>query len=160
MGLVENLWTGLLVVGHEGTTIGKLIRPKRLPFLGDFCRFYLDQLKVRAGDFARDGRRILIHQNHLRPECRHHLGSLHGVSLRHDSHERITAGSADDGQTGSSVAAGQFYDGLPGRKFTCLFGIVHYLEGNAVFLRKTRIEVLQLGENSSFARFRQPLEFQ
>ena len=117
--------------------------PVGAPLLGDALGRFFDQGQVAAGHLAGFGARQLVDQDHFGAQGGHHARAFHGVAAGHDGHKGVTPDSADDGQAGAGIAAGEFDHGLTGLKVTGHFGVLDHLAGDAVFLGEAGVEIFQ-----------------
>ena len=147
--LAEELRPGAQVVRPEVAPQPELVGPERLPLADDALRRRLHERQVAAGDLAGDGAGQLVHQHDLRAQRPHHPRPLDRVAPRHHRDERVALHAADDRQPRAGVAAGQLHDRLARRQQAVRLRVRDDLAGDAVFLGKAGVEVLQLGEDAA-----------
>ena len=118
--LIPQFRTSGLVVGKPCAVALELVGPKRSKSRGQALRFFFHQFQVAPGNAARHGARLLVDQNHSRPQRGHHSGALLRISFRHDRHEGIALDGADNGKARAHIARRQFHDRLAGRQMACV----------------------------------------
>ena len=135
------------VVGPEVPPVQELIGAKRPTLSHQLPSGLLHQLKISTRHLSRNRIGQLIHQDDFGSQRHHHARPLPRVALGHDRHEGIALEAADDGQAGPRVPAGEFDHRLTRADLAAGFGIFDDLPRDPVLLGKTRIEVVQLGQD-------------
>jgi hypothetical protein len=107
----------------------------------------LDEGKIVAGDVAVLRSFLLIHEDDLGTESSHHLRAFFRIAGAHHRDERVTGHRADDREAGAGVPARELHDGLAGHESAARLGVADHAQRDAVLLRPTGVQVLELRED-------------
>jgi nicotinamide-nucleotide amidase len=154
--LPPQLLAGTVLVGADIAGEVELIGPEGVPLHRHGRRHCLHPRQVVAGDVAsrRPGR--LVDEHHLGTEGLHHGGALVGVAARHDGDEGVAGDGAHDGEAGSRVAAGELHHRLARPEPAVAGGVLDHAPGDAVLLRPTGVQVVELGQDATRAGMQPP----
>jgi hypothetical protein len=150
----EDLGPGVQVMRPEIAGMAELVGAKSFAPGRDPLGRLLHLFEIAARNLARRRTGQLIDQDDLGTQRPHHPRALRRIALRHHRDKRVSLHPADQRQTGSGVATGQFHHGLARLKTAVGLRVFDDLAGDAVLLGEPRIQVLQLRQHPAARRSR------